>query len=198
MNLKQTFTDIYKNNLWESAESVSGAGSELKATSVIRAELPVIFKKFHIDSMLDIPCGDFNWMKNTNKSTIKYIGADIVEDLIEKNKETYPDVDFRVLDLTTSDLPKVDLIFVRDCLGHLNNDNVLRAIENMKRSGSKYLLATSFTRSVDNNEIQDGFWKAINLLVHPFNLVPIYLVNENCVESYPSFIDKSMILFKLN
>ena len=198
MNLKQTFTDIYEKNLWESSESVSGAGSELKATSTIRTELPSIFKKFHIDSMLDIPCGDFNWMKLVNKSTVKYIGADIVESLIEKNKETYPDVDFRTLDLTTSDLPKVDLIFVRDCLGHLNNDNVDKSIENMRRSGSKYLLATSFTRSVHNNDIQDGSWKPINLLVHPFNLVPIYLVNENCTESYPSFIDKSMILFKLN
>ena len=198
MSLKETFTDIYNKNTWESAESVSGMGSEFKATQMIRNELPVIFKKFHIDSMLDIPCGDFNWMRYVNKSGVNYIGADIVEPLIEKNKEQYPDVDFRVLDLTSSDLPKVDLIFVRDCLGHLSNNNVITAIDNMKRSGSKYLLSTSFTKIVHNNDIENGFWKPINLLVEPFNLIPIYLVNENCVESYPQFIDKSMILFKLN
>ena len=92
----------------------------------------------------------------------------------------------------------VDLIFVRDCLGHLNNENVLKAIENMKNSGSKFLLATSFTKYNFNNDIENGGWKCINLMISPFYLIPIYLINENCKEGYPNYTDKCMILFKLN
>jgi SAM-dependent methyltransferase len=198
MSIKETFTDIYENNLWTSSESSSGIGSELKNTELIRNELPYLFQKFDIKSMLDIPCGDWNWMKKVDLSSVSYIGADIVEKLIISNKQSYPNIDFRTLDLTTDELPKVDLVFVRDCLGHLTNENVHKAIANIRNSGSKYLLATSFTRWNMNPDIQDGGWKCINLMIEPFYLNPIYLINENCQEGYPHYNDKCMILFKMN
>ena len=198
MSIKETFTDIYENNLWTSSESSSGIGSELKNTELIRNELPYLFQKFDIKSMLDIPCGDWNWMKKVDLSSVSYIGADIVEKLIISNKQSYPNIDFRTLDLTTDELPKVDLVFVRDCLGHLRNENVHKAIANIRNSGSKYLLATSFTRWNMNPDIQDGGWKCINLMIEPFYLNPIYLINENCQEGYPHYNDKCMILFKMN
>jgi SAM-dependent methyltransferase len=198
MSIKETFTDIYENNLWTSSESSSGIGSELKNTELIRNELPYLFQKFDIKSMLDIPCGDWNWMKKVDLSNVSYIGADIVEKLIISNKQSYPNIDFRTLDLTTDELPKVDLVFVRDCLGHLTNENVHKAIANIRNSGSKYLLATSFTRWNMNPDIQDGGWKCINLMIEPFYLNPIYLINENCQEGYPHYNDKCMILFKMN
>ena len=198
MSLKETFTEIYEKNLWTSPESVSGNGSEMQNTEVIRRELPVLLQKFDIKSILDIPCGDWNWMKSVDLCGASYIGADIVEPLIGLNKANYSEIDFRVLDLTTDDLPQVDLVFVRDCLGHLSNDNVLKALENVKRSGSKYLLATSFTKFNHNNDIQNGGWKCINLMIDPFFLNPIYLINEDCKEGYPHYNDKCMILFQMN
>lgn len=197
MNLVETFTDIYEKNLWGSQESISGSGSELKSTKLLIQELPLLFNKFDIKSILDIPCGDFNWMKSVDLSSTSYIGADIVNPLIEQNRIKYPNIDFRVLDLTKDDLPKVDLVFVRDCLGHLSNENVLKAIDNIKKSGSKYLLATSFTKWNFNPDIQDGGWKCINLMIEPFFLNPIYLINEDCQEGYPHYNDKCMILFKI-
>ena len=196
-NVKEVFSTIYDKNLWSSAESRSGSGSEMKATYKIREELPVLINKFNIKSMLDIPCGDFNWMKSVDLGDVQYIGADIVDSAIIANKEKY-NKDFRVLDITSDELPKVDLVFVRDCLGHLSNQNVLRAIENVKKSGSTYMLATSFTRWNMNPDIQDGGWKCINLMIDPFFLNPIYLINEDCQEGYPHYNDKCMILFKLN
>lgn len=197
MNLVETFTDIYEKNLWGSEESISGSGSELKSTKLLIQELPLLFSKFDIKSILDIPCGDFNWMKSVDLCGASYIGADIVSPLIEQNRVKYPNTDFRVLDLTKDNLPKVDLVFVRDCLGHLSNENVLKAIDNIKKSGSKYLLATSFTKWNFNPEIQDGGWKCINLMIEPFFLNPIYLINEDCQEGYPHYNDKCMILFKI-
>ena len=198
MSVKEKFTEIYERNLWCSPESVSGGGSEMQNTKVIRRELPVLLQKFGITSILDIPCGDWNWMKDVDLCGASYIGADIVEPLIGLNKANYTNVDFRVLDLINDTLPKVDLIFVRDCLGHLSNDNVSLALRNCQESGSKYLLATSFTKWDMNPDIEDGGWKCINLMIPPFQLNPIYLINEDCQEGYPHYNDKCMILFQLN
>ena len=198
MSLRETFTKIYEKNLWSSPESVSGGGSEMQNTKVIRNELPVLIQKFGIQSILDIPCGDWNWMKSVDLCGASYIGADIVEPLIGLNKANHQNVDFRVLDITKDELPKVDLIFTRDCLGHLSNDNVLKAIRNCQESGAKYLLATSFTKFNHNNDITDGGWKCINLMIDPFFLNPIYLINEDCKEGYPHYNDKCMILIQLN
>ena len=195
--VKETFTKIYTDNLWASAESKSGSGSELQNTEVLRKELSTLFKKYEITSMLDIPCGDFNWMKEVDLSEINYVGADIVEELIQSNNTRYPNKSFTVLNLIEDELPKADLVFVRDCLGHLSNENVLKALENIKRSGSKYLLATSFTKWSQNPDIIDGGWKCINLMIAPFYMNPVYLINENCQEGYPHYNDKCMLLFDL-
>jgi hypothetical protein len=195
--IKETFTKIYTDNLWASAESKSGSGSELQNTEVLRKELSILFKKYEITSVLDIPCGDFNWMKEVDLSEINYLGADIVEELIQSNNTKYPNKSFTVLNLIEDELPKADLVFVRDCLGHLSNENVLKALENIKRSGSKYLLATSFTKWSQNPDIIDGGWKCINLMIAPFYMNPVYLINENCQEGYPHYNDKCMLLFDL-
>jgi len=197
VELKEVFTNIYESNLWTSEESKSGLGSELKSTEVIRRELPELFKKFKIESVLDIPCGDFNWMQHVDMNNVNYIGADIVDKMIESNNITFPNMDFRVLDLTESELPKVDLIFVRDLLGHFNYQNVNKALQNIIRSGSKYLLTTSFTRWHYNVDIENGGWRPINLMLQPFSLKPIYLINEDCFEGDGQYNDKCLLLFEI-
>jgi len=197
--LKNTFTRISLGGLWGSKESMSGTGSELGATETLRKELPEMLKKFNIKSILDIPCGDFHWMKEIdfNALGVEYRGADIVSELITRNKILYPDINFEVLDITQNKLPKVDLIFVRDCLGHLSDDNIFKALDNIRDSGSTYLAATSFTKWNKNPDIPNGSWKCINLMIHPYLLKPIYLINENCKEGYPHYNDKCILLFKI-
>jgi len=190
--LKNTFTHIFANNLWESAESVSGLGSELKHTKNLTQQLLSLITKYKIKSILDIPCGDYNWMRNVDMEGVRYMGADIVERLIENNTRNYPGVDFRALDLTQDPLPRVDLVFVRDCLVHLSNENIFKALENIKKSKSKYLLTTSFPGTNTNADVPDGGWRAINLTLEPFLLTPIETINEKFQSS-----DKSMVLIKI-
>jgi hypothetical protein len=197
-DLKEVFSGIFNGNDWGSGESVSGLGSELKSTEKIREELPDFIKKFNIKSFLDIPCGDFNWMSNINFGDVKYIGADIVDDLIQKNCEKYPGVEFKVIDITKDELPQVDLIFVRDLFGHFSYENIEKSIINVISSGSKYLLTTSFTKWDYNVNIENGGWRPINLLIPPFKFKPIYLINENCTEgSDLEYNDKCLILFEI-
>jgi hypothetical protein len=198
MSIKNIFTSIYQHPTgWGSNESKSGVGSEIKSTQNLRKELIFLFLKYKINSILDVPCGDFNWFSQMDLTDIKYTGGDIVEDLIILNKIKYPNFEFLSIDITKDFLPKNDLIITRDCFVHLSNDNILKSIDNIKKSGSKFLLTTSFTKFHDNVDIHDGGWREINLMIKPFNLKPIYLINEMCVEDYPNASDKCMVLFDL-
>ena len=143
MSLKDIFSGFHSTNRWRSDESISGPGSEIGHTSLLRVNLDKLLSKYKFESILDVPCGDYNWIKEVNLHGATYIGGDIVPKLIEDNKLKYPDVDFRVINIVDGDLPKSGVILVRDCLVHLSNDNVKKALENIKNSGSKYLLTTS-------------------------------------------------------
>jgi hypothetical protein len=199
MDLQNTFTSIYNHPTgWGSKESKSGVGSEINSTKILRKELNFLFLKYKISSILDVPCGDFNWFNQMDLTEIKYTGGDIVEDLIKLNKIKYPNFEFLHIDITKDNLPKNDLVMTRDCFVHLSNSNILKSINNIKNSGSKFLLTTSFTKFHENIDIKNGEWREINLMIEPFNLKPIYLINEMCVEDYPNASDKCMVLFDLN
>jgi hypothetical protein len=150
--------------------------------------------------MLDIPCGDFNWMKKVD-FTGQYIGADIVEPIIASNQDRYgsPHRNFEVLNIISDKLPKVDLILTRDCLVHLSNQQILKALANIKASGAKYLLATTYLwQSKEfNKNIKTGQWRRVNLHQEPFNLpYPQELIVEG--NTWDDDRDKSLGLWKLD
>jgi len=192
MNEKEIFTDIYNNNYWGSEESISGPGSTLDATKYIRDELLTLFKKYEIKSVLDIPCGDFNWMKFVDFSGINYVGADIVKELVEKNLKENPETKFVEMNLLEDNIPKFDLIFCRDCLFHFSFDDIKKALCNIKKSGSKYILTTSFNwKSIENIDIKMGEWRRLNLQLEPLNLPsPLDFIVEG------SYLDKCLLLYK--
>ena len=179
---KTVFTHIYNTNRWGSAESVSGVGSELKNTEELVKSLSRLFRELGIRSVLDLPCGDFNWMNQMDLNEMDYLGADIVEALVQRNQETYgrlPRVRFEVLDLLTDDLPCMDLMLVRDCLVHFSNRDILAALQNIRRSGCTYLLTTTFNHLPINKDIITGEWRPVNLQREPFLLpAPLLLLAE--------------------
>jgi hypothetical protein len=196
----QVFTEIFGGNKWNGTESVSGLGSDLNQTKVVRRELPVLFSDYCIVSMLDIPCGDFHWMRHVDLHGVDYVGADIVPDLIRRNAERYArsNVQFRTLDLMSEPLPQVDVIFSRDCLVHFSYEDIRRALVNICASNSKYLLATTFPDRPRNHDIVTGQWRPLNLLVPPLSFpAPLRLINEECTQDQGRFHDKSLGLWKV-
>ena len=69
------FSSIFFGNKWGGKESVSGRGSDLIQTRVIRSELKSVYSGFHIQTILDIPCGDFYWMNHVDLEGMDYTGA---------------------------------------------------------------------------------------------------------------------------
>ena len=181
-NRQEIFAEIYSKNQWKGEDSVSGPGSSMEETENIRQQLPLIISKYNITSMLDIPCGDFAWMRSVPViDTIEYIGADIVESLISDNVQKYQSETkkFVVMDIVDTPLPKCDLVFCRDCLGHLSTREVVKAIQNIITSGSHYFMATNFPQAKPNWDIETGKWRPINLEMKPYEFpVPLLDVDE--------------------
>jgi hypothetical protein len=190
------FKEIFKSNLWENEESLSGPGSTIHATRHLRDNLPVLLNAYKIKKILDLPCGDFNWMKEVNLTKYNYHGADIVDLLIEKNKKNYPHLKFSVINLLEDKLPKVDLIIVRDCLFHFPFSKIKKALSNIKKSKITYLLVTSHTwKNFKNTDIKLGGFRKLNLQMDPINLpCPIDFIVEGNEE--PNQQDRCMLLYK--
>ena len=200
---KQFFEEIYKKNIWKDQSSRSGTGSNMEQTEKIRIHFQEILGLYEIKSLLDIPCGDFFWMKEIqNNLRIKlttYVGGDIVEELIIKNNEYYSDAtfSFKLLDIQASALPKSDLVFCRDCLVHFSYGDIYKSLINIKRSNSRYFLATTFPGRI-NRDIKTGAWRPIDLQKFPFYFPkPNLIYQESCSEFKNQFSDKSLALWKI-
>ena len=196
---ERVFSDIFRTNTWGGKDSASGPGSDLVQTRVVVSALPGVFRDFDIKTMLDIPCGDFYWMKSVNLEGVRYTGADIVSDLIHRNKEYETStINFCKLNLLKDNLPRVDLVFCRDCLVHLSNKDIFSALNTIHRSGSTYLLTTTHVEFQRNYNIATGEWRPLNLEAAPFAFPPpIQLINEQCSVLNGALKDKSLGLWKI-
>lgn len=173
-DMEAIFSYIYRNNSWADPESVSGRGSTLKRTEIIRRELPALLGSVNAGSLLDAPCGDFNWMQHVALGDVKYIGADVVPELIARNRDTQGRAGrmFTVLNITRDLLPHVDVILCRDCFIHFSFRDIHAAIANFKRSNAGFLLATTHIDVRENTDIRTGKWRLVNLQLPPFNFPP--------------------------
>ena len=197
------FEEIYRHNLFGDSSSVSGPGSTLESTKTIRKSIIELFEDYKIKSIADIPCGDLFWFSTLDVSKLDYTGLDIVPELIEDLKKRYPARKFKLHDAASHALEKYDLIFCRDLFVHLTNTQIVQALELFKKSGTNFLLTTTFVERKKNTELRvpkNGVgWRPLNLAITPFNLgEPITIILENCTEGRGKFTDKSLGLWRLN
>ncbi|NJK68455.1 MAG: class I SAM-dependent methyltransferase [Richelia sp. CSU_2_1] len=197
--IEEKFAKIYSKNLWQDPESVSGPGSNVIHTKVVRQELPKLISDIGAKSLLDIPCGDFNWMKELDLDLDMYAGVDIVEELVDANNKNYGNErrKFVKSDITKDPLPTADLVLCRDCWVHFSFADIFRSIKNIKKSNSQYLLTTTDPNLDENMDIYTGFWRTINLQIAPFNFPqPIKIINEKCPKEW--CYNKSLGLWRID
>lgn len=164
-------------------ESASGPGSSLEASVATRRLLRMCIDEMEVRSILDLGCGDWNWMREVSLrsqsgSPVTYRGWEAEESLVsELNAEFGNETTaFSCADIVVEEFPKVDLILARDVLFHLPTEMTLRILEKVRESTGLFM-STSFPGVLENtgiesyNDIDDwGFYK-INLNVMPFDLV---------------------------
>jgi len=161
-----------------------------------------LLKALGARSLLDLPCGDFGWL-NTVPLDLDYIGGDIVPAIVDANAARYVTPGsrrrFLTLDLTSDPLPRADVVLCRDCLVHLSFAHIGEAFANLRRSGSTWLLTTSFLEHEVNTDIESGDWRMLNLEHAPFNLpAPEHVLVEGCLESDGAYADKALGLWKIS
>lgn len=181
-NAETIFSEIYEKNLWENSESASGRGSTIARTTVLRRELPALLDELGAKSLLDAPCGDFNWMGQTDLDGVTYIGADVVPSLISRNRRLYGGAGrtFLTLDITRDSLPAADVILCRDCFIHFSFREIWAALRNFKQGKSDFLFATTHTLVGEHRDIVTGQGRNVNLLLPPFNFPePLKMIVED-------------------
>jgi len=172
----------------------------MEQTRRVREVLSELFKKYDIKTFVDVPCGDFFWMKHVEMAGVDYVGCDIVVPMIEANTHAYGNSSrrFQVLDLCAEAPPTGDMIFCRDALVHLSVKDITAALSNIKLSGSGYLLTTTFPEINVNEDIATGMWRPINLCKPPFNLPPpLQIFDEGFRARGEQYKDKSLGLWRI-
>jgi hypothetical protein len=198
-NLQRKFSRVYSNNLFNGRVSLSGNGSDLIQTKEVARALPNLIKALDIRSMLDIPCGDLYWISKIDLGDVSYIGADVVQEVINNNIRKYGSNKrvFAQLDITNSVPPMVDLVFSRDLFVHLSTKDIESSLRNIVESNSLYLAMTTFTEAHHYRNLRRFSrgvgWRPINFQIYPWNFpAPFLIINENCTEQDGKWNDKSI------
>jgi len=204
---KDAMDQVYKMKLWggDTSEFYSGDGSH--QSEIINPYIDVIsnflssFKEKLV--ICDLGCGDFNVGKHFVALSEKYIAIDIVEDLIEYNKEKFKatNLEFKCLDIAKDNLPNADIVLLRQVLQHLSNAEVQSVVN--KLDTYKYVILTEHLPIDDfeaNKDIISGQGirikkqSGLNLLEAPFYLK---VKDEKQLHSYVLENNKGIIVTKL-
>lgn len=180
---KAVMNQIYEQHLWGGIDFdfYSGEGSHNPSIVAPYLEAVISFLKSHNSNLTvcDLGCGDFNIGKHLLKFCKSYIGIDIVETLIERNKTKFNEenLDFQCLDISKEKLPNADCIILRQVLQHLSNEEIQSIVENIK--SYKYILLTEHLPTdafVPNKNFISGqgnrlkYHSGVDLLQPPFSL----------------------------
>jgi SAM-dependent methyltransferase len=170
--LEQRFSTIYQNQIWSqgrAGRSLSGLGSEIANTKSIQLHLPGLLSALGTKVLLDVGCGDFNWMSKI-ELPCKYVGIDVVPGVIEQNLTAFGSGNrtFYTLDATSSSLPYADTVLCRELLFHLSFDHIRSFLENIRKSEIKTLIATTDDVTSFNSDIVSGDFRLLNLMKAPF------------------------------
>jgi SAM-dependent methyltransferase len=190
---KKIFKYIFFSGYWSDynsgvSKSVSGKGSNYDNTLYLKNELKTFFREKKIKKILDIGCGDFNWMSNLLKDIAyeSYLGVDIVKNLVDDNSEKYGSkkVKFLCHDIVSENIDFIDefdFILVRHVFIHLKNSNIIKVLNKIKKINFKYLAITSDPYRYSNVDLKtEGRYRDINLIIEPFNLsVPSEIIKES-------------------
>lgn len=129
----------------------SGPGSRGLAAAYKGELLRPLLKSGIINSLLDVGCGDCCWINEFDDwikaHAVDYLGLDISEVAITKNRNRLPSLNFEVFDLLSSNLPtNFDLVLCFDVLIHQCDENVfITALRKLISSIAKYGLISYAT-----------------------------------------------------
>lgn len=164
-------------------ESASGPGSTMLATSEVRTLIESLIASDAVRSILDLGCGDWNWMQHVRLVTgsntpVTYCGWDSNAELVEHLNTRHGNAHcrFELKDIVKSPLPQADLIICRDVLFHMPVEMAVAVAGKIRESGTLFLTTTfpgepgaqDLVKYVD---ITGWGFRRVNLDIPPFGLL---------------------------
>jgi 2-polyprenyl-3-methyl-5-hydroxy-6-metoxy-1,4-benzoquinol methylase len=181
MSNAEVFSKIYKEDLWHGG---SGAGSKLENIKEYVDILQKYIDKPEVKTVLDLGCGDWQFSKFLDLSSVSYLGVDVVESVIESNSTSYSasNIKFISRDITTYEVPKADLIICKDVLQHLCNKDVVTILVKIITSSKFSLITNDFNPdNTENKDIDNGNYRCLDLTLSPFYLNVVTILESERV-----------------
>lgn len=164
------FDKIYQTDTWGFG---SGHGSLPSVTKTYRAFLEQFLRTNDIESVVDYGCGDWQFSQLVDWGSANYTGIDVAENVIKENskKHNRDNVAFLHVPFGSSNIPKADLIIVKDVLQHLSDDDVKSFLKNILPQ-FKFALITNCVEPSDdiNKPIASGEFRPLDISKAPFNI----------------------------
>lgn len=162
------FEKVYNDGIWGIG---SGGGSTDEATQEYREFLQSFLDENNIKSVLDIGCGYWAFNEHINWSGIEYTGVDVARPVIDHNNQNNKTStrSFMVGNMLSADLPKADLIIVKDVMIHHPNNDILKFLK--REQNAKFALVTNDNHGSINSDIDTpGKYHSIDITKPPFNV----------------------------
>jgi hypothetical protein len=144
LSAREVFTRVYATNSWGGEKGIycSGAGSEPAVADQYCRFVREFIREKQISRVVDLGCGDFRVGSRIATPRISYIGVDVVDSLIQHNRDQHgtSQIQFLCLDISRDELPPGELCLVRQVFQHLSNSEILAVLE--KLSAYRYVLVT--------------------------------------------------------
>ena len=148
-------------------ETSCGGGATIESSQGRINWLSTFIKAKNIQSIVDIGCGDFNWMSQVGLGAVEYTGYDWILDPATYAFTT-PTTKFIECNAATHPIEKADLVICRSVMIHLSTNEALVMLSNILNSVPKFLLITSFDVPDNNRTLHN--YAPLNLELPPFNL----------------------------
>lgn len=210
-------SEFYGDSQWPPKairqRSASGKGSWLGYnTETSMQQLKETIQKYNIKSMVDMPCGDVNWIFDSfeTDSLPLYVGLDVASAVIEVNKKRFAhhkNKEFHFWDASHCAVPRFfnetsskeetfDLVHVRDVVQHMSIDLGVKYFCNVFKSGAKFLLTTTFPgHGGEHKNVVDGDFYKNDLSQEPFAFPEPS--DPYCVRTHPNTEDDLTCLYDL-
>ncbi len=182
--LEAHFSRIYEKEEWGG----SGPGSGAYFTIEYRAFLQRFMALNNVRSMVDIGCGDWQFSRFLDLEGVNYIGFDVVQFIVERNRARYSgnNIRFEVMPDDVAMLPGADLLIMKDVMQHLPNDIIQLYLAKVVPRYRWALITNSYQKQQNpvNADIEIGSFRCIDLQAPPFSVGAPYVFeyHVSCIE----------------
>lgn len=168
IDVASAFEAVYNEDRWSNG---SGPGSLPSSTIEYRSFLERFIQENEVRTVTDLGCGDWQFSRYINWSSVRYTGLDVVQSLIDENNRRYAadNISFQ-LSRNFDSLPGGDLLIAKEMLQHLPNKLIAAYLEVISQRYKFALLTNSIAPgSGVNSDIEAGGYRPLRLEAAPFH-----------------------------